>query len=123
MLSKMNNQLTNSEQKEINSFLNLSDDQLFIELAKSENMQGLPQDLVKLGKERFKIIKDNLKSAVCKNETVRRVFNNDNGKSEIEIVLAIGTALNVALPGGAYVVVAVLLFRYGLNNLCAKEWT
>lgn len=118
----MDYQPTETELKELDLLLILSDEDLYTRLAKSENMQGMPQDLVRLGKEQFKIIKDNLKSTVCGNETVRHLCQSENGKSETEIVVAIGTALNVVVPGGAYLLVATLMFRYGVNNLCTKQW-
>ena len=118
----MENQPTENELNEINKLLSLSDDELYIELAKSENMQGLPLDLLNWGKERFYIIKDNLKSKVCGSETVKHVCKSENGRSETEIIIAIGAALNIAVPGGSYLLVAALMFRYGINDLCAKQW-
>jgi hypothetical protein len=106
---------------EIRKKLELSDDQLLVELGQSLGKGATFTDALKRGRQVFENLRHELRIQICSNANVIRCYKAAKG-DEATLIAAIIDAIGGLLHGIAPATVAVLLFRMGLTNYCGSGW-
>jgi hypothetical protein len=105
--------------EEAKKLLDLSTDALYEDLGRQIGERGLPEDLIRAGRKRFRAIEEKCRSAICGNETVRTMTSDKTVDRAAHIVCAIADTIlhTMGVPVPA-MTVATILVQSGLESYC-----
>jgi hypothetical protein len=109
--------------REAQRLLALSADALFEELGRGIGERGLPEDLIRAGRARYRAIVEKSQAAICGNDTIRVLATDKNADKATLLVCAIADTIaqTMGIPVPAMSVAAVLV-QAGLEKFCEAQW-
>jgi hypothetical protein len=116
-------QPTPEQLREAQRLLSLSTDALYEDLGRQIGERGLPEDLIRAGRSRFRAVTEKSRSAICGNDTIR-VLNTDKAVEKgTHLVCAIADTIlhTMGVPVPA-MTIATLVVQSGLESFCEAQW-
>jgi hypothetical protein len=108
---------------EAEKLLGLNVNDLYEQLAEFDQKKGLPADLLRWGRERYKAISKRTRSAVCNSPVVRKIWATEKGNRRAQLVCAIADVIASIVHGGVPAfTVAALIVKEGVDKFCESEW-
>lgn len=103
--------------------LALSADALYEDLGRQIGERGLPEDLVRAGRSRFRAIVGKSRTAICGNDTIRVLATDKSAEKATHLVCAIADTIlhTMGVPVPAMTVSAILV-QSGLETYCEAHW-
>ncbi|HQR21207.1 MAG TPA: hypothetical protein PKV98_10085 [Burkholderiaceae bacterium] len=115
----------NQEQlREAQELLSLSTDALYQDLGERIGERGLPEDLIRAGRARYRAVTEKCRSAICGNDTIRVLSTDKTADKATALVLAIADTIlhTMGVPVPAMTVAAILV-QSGLETFCKAQWS
>ena len=108
---------------EAKRLLALSPEALYENLGREIGERGLPEDLIRAGRTRFRAIEGKCRSAICKNNTIRVLNTNKTADHIAHVVCAIADTIihTMGVPVPAMAIAAIIV-QSGLDRYCEKFW-
>ena len=98
---------------------------LFEEIGKEISLSIIPlnkKKLIEKGKTWWEDNQSKIINNLCKNEKVKTVIDNIETK-ESEVIVVIADFISALVLGISPIIVATLITKIGLNNLCKEIWS
>jgi hypothetical protein len=108
---------------EAQRLLSLSSDALYEDLGRQIGERGLPEDLIRAGRSRFRAIVGKSQTAICGNDTIRVLATDKSAERSTHLVCAIADTIlhTMGVPVPAMTVSAILV-QSGLETYCEAHW-
>ncbi len=109
-------------EEEIQKYIELSEDELYVELAlASEGAAALPmkvKDKIDIGKLKFHNTLNKIKGLICKPEVIEFLRAE---KDMVKLGIAIGNIISAVYLGVPTVLIVVIISKIGVDKLCDHE--
>lgn len=109
--------------REAQQLLSLSTDALYEDLGRRIGERGLPEDLIRAGRARFRAVTEKCRSAICGNDTIRVLNTDKTVEKATHLVCAIADTIlhTMGVPVPA-MTISTLLVQTGLETFCEAHW-
>jgi len=107
-----------SELADARKHLEMSEEELYEELAKTDSEFAFGEDALDWGKRHFQNLNSNLRGKICREPSIKDIFARGAGNRRLLMVCAIADVIHTAGALSA----AALIVKEGLETYCKKLW-